>query len=56
VSDVITAADAARAAIAAAEGGEPVAVAAAWRRTVRWRRMLIDEQSVAHGTLGDCTR
>jgi xanthine dehydrogenase accessory factor len=55
VSDDITAADAARAAIAAAEGNTPVAVATAVDHNGAVRRMLVAPTGAARGTLGDAT-
>ncbi|CAN5894180.1 hypothetical protein BH23GEM9_BH23GEM9_33200 [soil metagenome] len=53
--EIITAADAARAAIAAAEGGEPVAVAAAVDAGGAVQRMLVPLAAQPQGTLGDAT-
>jgi xanthine dehydrogenase accessory factor len=53
VSDVITAVDAARAAISAEEGGGAVAVATAVTADGSVRRMLVDASGAGRGSLGD---
>jgi xanthine dehydrogenase accessory factor len=55
VSDVITAADASRAAIAAAEGGGAVAIAAAVDAEGAVRRLLVPASGAVRGSLGDAT-